>query len=324
LLALAAAAAASVRHVRAVGGEDAAAQMQAACADRASAGCVAAVAAAADLAGAELQKLAQRSEVDVRPLAVKAAGSAAAPLRAAAAAALGVPFATAAETPLLAELADDPVPAVRAAALHALRSSNDPRGQLLARRAEAFGSVPAAEREGESAEAPVTAAAVGVPLPADTVYLHFASQPSAGRYGYWTAQAPAAVLAALRGKGKGPWTTAEFRAQAQPPSFAEGGMPSADQMAQAMAMAEQMMKAMESAAGDTPEEQAAAMQRAAGGMAAFDAGLADSYEDAELFAEPRLLVVPVAGSADAVVAVYRDLAVGGTGVTVHRTALPRP
>jgi len=40
-------------------------------------------------------------------------------------------------------------------------------------------------------------------------------------------------------------------------------------------------------------------------MAGLDPNAADEYEDADLYADARLFVVPVAGSADALVAVYR-------------------
>jgi len=279
-------------------------------------------------ATAALLVLAERNDPQAAVLARLAGDSADPGLRAAAAAALATPFVAPEDTPLLAELADDPVPAVRAAALRSLASSQDPRAQLVARRARAFDD-PGTPEASDTPDAAVAAASVGVPMPADAVYLYFSSAPGSGRYSYWTAQPPASVIAALRGKAKkGPLTPEEFRAQAEAataaPDLEEGEMPSADDMARAMAMAEQMMKAMEGGQGGSPEAQAAAAQRAAGGMAVFDAGLADDYEEAELFGDARLFVVPVAGSSDAVVAVYRDLAVGGTGVTVHRAALDAP
>ncbi|KAB2963631.1 MAG: hypothetical protein F9K18_08315 [Thermoanaerobaculia bacterium] len=218
---------------------------------------------------------------------------------------------------------------MRAAALRSLASSQVASAQLLSRRARAFGSSGAPELPADTPDSPPAAGAMGVPMPTDAVYLYFASAPDTGRYAWWTAQSPANVMAALRAKAtKGPLTPEQFRAQAEEataaPDLEEGEMPSADDMARAMAMAEQMMKALEGAQGKSPEDQAAAMQRAAGGMAAFDADLAGNYEDAELFGDARLFVVPVAGSGDAVVAVYRDLAVGGTGLTVHRAAIESP
>jgi hypothetical protein len=302
--------------------------VQSACAAPASPACAQALDYLTARATAALLVLAERNDPQAAALARLAADSADAGLRTAAAAALATPFVAPEDTPLLAELADDPVPAVRAAALRSLASSQDPRAQLVSRRARAFDD-PGASAASDTPDAAVAAAKLGVPLPADATYLYFASAPATGRYSYWTAQAPANVIAALRAKAKkGPLTTAEFRAQAEEatasPDLEEGEMPSADDMARAMAMAEQMMKAMEGGQGGSPEDQAAAAQRAVGGMATFNADLADDYEEAELFGDARLFVVPVAGSSDAVVAVYRDLAVGGTGVTVHRAALETP
>jgi hypothetical protein len=50
----------------------------------------------------------------------------------------------------------------------------------------------------------------------------------------------------------------------------------------------------------------------------------DVYEKEEIFAGARLFVVPLADGGEAVVAVYSDPAVGGTGVTVHRAPLGEP
>jgi hypothetical protein len=303
--------------------------VESACAAPGSPACAQALDYLTARARAALLVLAERNDPQAAALARLAGDSADPGLRAAAAAALATPFVAAEDTPLLAELADDPVPAVRAAALRSLAGSQDPRAQLLSRRAGAFDD-PGTPEASDTPDAAVAAARVGVPLPADAVYLHFASAPGTGRYSYWTAQPPANVIATLKAKAKkGPLTPEQFRAQAEAatasPELEEGEMPSADDMARAMAMAEQMMKAMEGGAqGGSPEEQAAAAQRAVGGMASFDDRLAGSYEDAELFGDARLFVVPVAGSSDAVVAVYRDLAVGGTGVTVHRAALDAP
>ena len=325
---IAAAARADERLVPADPEADLTPAVESACAAPASPACAQALDYLTARATAALLVLTERNDPQAAALARLAADAADVRLRAAAAAALATPFVAPEDTPLLAELADDPVPAVRAAALRSLASSQDPRAQLVSRRARAFDDAGAPEAS-DTADAAVAAAQLGVPLPADAVYLYFASAPATGRYSYWTAQAPANVIASLRAKAKkGPLTPAEFRAQAEEatasPDLEEGEMPSADDMARAMAMAEQMMKAMEGGQGGSPEDQAAAAQRAAGGMAIFDAGLADDYEEAELFGDARLFVVPVAGSSDAVVAVYRDLAVGGTGVTVHRAALETP
>jgi hypothetical protein len=304
---------------------DAAAAVDAACVDSASPACTAALDELAVQVAARLREAASRSSADLREVARLAADSSYAPLRAAGAAALAAPYATAAETPWLAELADDPVPAVRLAALRALRGSNDERAQRLARRADAFGQRgAAAEGESESPDAAPAAERMGVPLPAGAVFLHFASDPAGGRYAWHTREPVDRVLAALRGKGKGPLTPEEFHAQAQPLSGGSAGMPSADDMQRAMAMAEQMMRAMEGAQGKSPEEQAAAVQNATRGMASRDQDLASVYERTELFTDPRLTIVPLPGGGEVVVAVFADPVVGGTGITLHRAPLEAP
>lgn len=299
--------------------------VQAACATPGSPACAHSRSYLTTRALAALKVLIDRRDDQAAAMGRLAADAADSRLRAAAAEALAVPFAANEDTPLLAELADDPVPAVRDAARRALASSGDPRAQRLARRIRS-GSLTG--EPDETPEKPPAAAAMGVPLPADAVYLFFASEPANGRYAWWTAKSPAEVAAALRGKAKkGPLTPAEFRAHAEAaseiPEIEDGELPSAEAMARAFEMAEQMMAALEGAGADggSPEAMAAAMQRAAGGLASLDPNAADEYEDADLYADARLFVVPVAGSSDALVAVYRDLATGGTGLTIQRTAV---
>jgi hypothetical protein len=228
---------------------------------------------------------------------------------------------------------------VRAAALKALRGASDDRARALTRRADAFGSVREDEPLADTPDPVPPAGALGVPLPADAVFLFFGSDPESGRTSFWTASSPDQVAAMLRGKGKGPLTPEEFRAQTPGERMKKkraeaekagqednpmANMPSAEDMARMMKMAEQMAKAAEQAKGQSPEEQAQAMAKVAKGMSSFDADLADIYAHDEIFAGARLFVVPLAGGSEAVVAVYRDPAVGGTGVTVHRTPLATP
>ncbi len=309
---------------------DARAAVDRACAVPASSDCSLALEILARRVATELASATNRPGVDVHALARQAADSGFAYVRAAAATALASPYASAAETPVLAELADDPVPAVRAAALKSLRSSNDPTAQRIASRAEVYNDHAATDANDESSETAPAAASLGVPMPAGAVYLYFASNPGAGRYAWYTTQSPAQVLAGLAGKGKGPLTTAEFRAQAD----LSGGhdddsndddenpqIPSEDQMKRAMAVAEQMMKAMDASKSNSPEDQAAAAQHAAQSMSSLDKDLATVYEHADLFGNPRLTIVQLAGGGEAVVAVYTDPVTGGTGITVHRAPL---
>ena len=337
-LALAVAPVAADSHsVYIAGGPDLAAAAKQACAAPGSPACNAALDLLAARATAALAILTDRRDPQLATLARQAADSAYPELRAAAAAALAQPYADATDTPLLAELADDPVPAVRMAALKALRSSNDPRAQALTRRADAFGSSRvAAEELAETPDAAPPAGKLGVPLPADAVFLFFGSDPEAGRFSYWTASSPAQVLAALRGKGKGPLTPAEFRAQtpaqrmqkkqeeAEKAGKADdpfANMPSGEDMERMMKMMEQMNKAAEQNQGKSSEEQAEAMAKAAKGMASFDQDLADTYEKKEIFGGASLFIVALADGGEAVVAVYADPAIGGTGITVHRAPL---
>ncbi|HSM50644.1 MAG TPA: HEAT repeat domain-containing protein [Thermoanaerobaculia bacterium] len=320
-------AAGSARFVP-VPGPEPRAWVEEACAKPSDPDCRKALSALAREVAAALLEASRIAGADVAPLARAAADAADPILRAAAATALGTPFADPASTPVLAELADDPVPAVRAAALHALSGSQDPRAQQLVQRLRAVDS--GADERSETAEAAPPASKMGVPLPANAVFLHFGSTPAEGRYAWFTSDAPAKVLAALAAKGRGPLTAAEFREQTGAEEMEEmgdlddGEMPSAEQMAQAMAMAERMMGAMASAAeaGGSQEEQVTAIARAATGLAAMNPELADEYEDAELFGDPRFVIVPLAGGGEAVAVVYVDRVLGGTGITVHRAALP--
>lgn len=339
LFAVAAVAAADELRVPVEPNADLTQSVQAACAVRTSPACAAALDFVTARAVAALTILTERRDPQATELARLAADAASPELRAAAASALAQPYADARDTPLLAELADDPVPAVRAAALQALRSSNDERAQALVRRAEAWGSVHEAEVLPDTPDTAPTAAQLGVPLPGDAVFLFFGSDPEGGRYSFWTASSTAQVAAALRGKAKGPLTPEEFRAQTpaqrmekkheEAEKAGEGdnpfaNMPSAEDMERMMKMAEQMNKAAEQTQGKSAQEQADAMAKAAKGMASFDADLADRYEKPEIFGNARLFVVDLAGGGEAVVAVYADPAVGGTGVTVHRAPLATP
>ncbi|HSM14316.1 MAG TPA: HEAT repeat domain-containing protein [Thermoanaerobaculia bacterium] len=308
--------------------EDLAALTDRACAAPASPECEAALGLLTARAIAALAILSDRREPQAAELARLAVDSASADLRAVAAEALAVPFAAPQDTPLLAELADDPVPAVRAAALRSLRSSADPRAQLIARRADAGGSE-ADEDPASEPDAEVPTSAAGVPLPADAVYLFFASDPAQGVLSYSTAQAPAQVVAALAKKGRGPFTPEQFRQEVEGGNeemeeemeLEDGEMPSPEQMAKMMQMAEKMMAEMNKNPNATPEQQAMAMARASGAVL-LDANLADDYEDAEIFGDPKIFIVQLPDGSDGAVAVYQDRAVGRTGITVHGKPSP--
>jgi hypothetical protein len=222
----------------------------------------------------------------------------------------------------MAELLDDPVPAVRAAARRGLGGSTDERSRRLAHRADRF---PTGDEKSLVPEPVPSAASLGVPLPADVVFLRFASNLAAGRYAFLTREAPAALGARLAKAGRGPIAPEAFRETLEPEvsedeEVAEtdsgSGMPTAEQMQAAMAMATKVMGALNEHPNATPEEQAALMAKATG-RAQVDVNLGDVYADPEAFANVQLYVVTKANGLDAVVAVYRDLALGSTGVSVH-------
>ena len=71
----------------------------------------------------------------------------------------------------------------------------------------------------------------------------------------------------------------------------------------------------------TPEQQAMAMARASGAVL-LDANLADDYQDAEIFGDPKIFIVQLPDGGDGAVAVYQDRAVGRTGITVHGKPSP--
>jgi hypothetical protein len=318
--------AASLRYVAVPDAGGLAAHIDAACATPSSPACAAALEQLALSSAFQLRGLGQRRDPAARPLAIEAAATGYPVLRAAAAEALGELSSAPEDTPVLAELLDDPVPAVRAAALRTLRRSVDETGRLLARRAEVFTRV---EIEGDEPETPPAAKALGVPLPPDAVFLFFASDPAAGRYAFATALPPAQALAALRGRG--PYTPEQFKDQipgAKPSrgrSSKEddgefGDLPSPEEMERLMELAATMGELAKQHKG-RPEEMAAAATSAMKAHGSFDASLAEAYKKDEFFGEARLVVVPLDGKGEAVVAVYTDKVLGMTGVAVHRAPL---
>lgn len=276
--------------------------------------------------------LAELKAPEVYPLARLAADVDSVTVRVAAAEALGAIAANAEDTPVLAELLDDPVPAVRSAALRTLRSSGDERGRLFAARADRFSASAETDLDPEAPQAWPALAAMGVAMPADALFLHFGSDRARGRYAWVTAEPAATVLGRYRGKGEGPFTLEEYQQKleqedaenselADSMATEDGEMPSAEQMAKAMEMAMKAMEAMNEAAGKSPEEQAAAAGRAMGMNPQRDLDLANDYAQEELFGDVRLVIVPLDKATDAVVAVYTDRVFGMTGVAVHRPPL---
>jgi len=301
------------------------AELAAACADPASRACGEALRKAAVSAAAALVELAQHRHPKAAALAAAAADSGLPELRVAAAEALALLSVEAPNDAVLAELLDDPVPAVRTAARTALAGSSSETARQLGQRADRF-----ARGNGQDlgAQAGPNPASLGVPLPADALFLYFASDPERGRYAFVTGESPAKVAARLPKAARGPIAPADFRAAIEPETQAEeeepaepaessdSQMPSSAELQAAMAMAAKMMGAVNAHPGASPEEQAALMAKATG-LVQIDAGLGETYADAEAFGDAQLYVIEMANGLDAVVAVYRDVALGRTGIGVH-------
>lgn len=311
-----------------VAGADDADQLAAACA-KSAASCAGLRSRIDGRIAATLMFLAERKSEEVYPLARLAADAESVLVRVAAAEALGSVSANAEDAAILAELADDPVPAVRAAAIRSLHSSGDDRARALALRADFFGSIALPEDGGETAESVPPAAAMGVAMPADAVFLHYSSDPSAGRYVWATREPAAQVLKRLATAGKGPYTVAAYRQKLEEDEAeaskkeealepADGEMPSAEQLASAMAMAQQMMAAMEETKGRSPEEQARAAAKAAGLRHGDGGPSLDAYDHDDWFGDVHLVVVPLDKYSDAFAVVYSDRQLGTTGITVYR------
>jgi len=322
-------AAASERHVTPSGSGFERRILVSACADAKSRSCSEAMVVAVPRAAASLQRLAERRHPRAAELARRAADSAFPELRSAAAAAMGQLSVEASFTPFLGELLDDPVPAVRAAARAALYGSMDERGRALAARADRFGT-PA----GETALAPDTLplpARLGVALPADAVYLFFASDVAAGRYTYLTGERAPSLVARLSKAGSGPYAPEQWYdmllAQEQNDAPGDGGddgssdsgAPSADDFAKAMEMMAKMNEALEAHPdAETPEQQAQLMAKAISGKRNVDPDLGNNYGDAELFGEVKLFLIELADGGDVAVAVYYDKVLQSTGFAVHK------
>jgi hypothetical protein len=243
-------------------------------------------------------------------------------LRAAAADGIGMLGPRPTETPALAAAFGEAVPAVRLSAKLALQASSDPVAQALASRA-----VGAERWQGFGPEGPPNLPQLGVPLYAGAVPLRFAIALAKGSAQLVSSDPVEKVVAFYAAKSKRqPLGLDEFAAafSGQPAEEesgdAGGGMPSADDMARAMEMAMQMGQAMNEAmnAGKSMHEAAAEL---AGAATSADAAASD-YANPAIYGSPRVVVLEessVTGTRKPVryVVVYRDLALGKTGIAVH-------
>jgi hypothetical protein len=327
-------AAAAERYVKITGSSLERRTLDASCATPGSKPCVDALADAVPQAASRLVRLAERRHPRAAELAQRAADSAYPELRSAAAEALGQLSVQASFTPVLTELLDDPVPAVRAAALKALYGSMDERGRSYAERAEVFGSW--SGNASLSADGAPATANLGVQIPADAVFLRFGSSAAVGRYAFVTAEAPAALAARLKKAGSGPYRPDQWydmllslrkpsdddEAESDDDSDSDddSGMPSAADMAKAMEMMGKMNQALnEHPDAKTPEQQGRLISKALEGVRHVDLNLGDYYGKESLFGAPQLFLLELKDGSDVAVAVYHDKLLNRTGIAVHRT-----
>jgi hypothetical protein len=246
-------------------------------------------------------------------------------LRAGAALAIGMRVPLPAEIPALLGALNDAVPAVRQSVGHALRASEDPRAQAALGRISSKG-------DGPVAETPLAMGALGVSPYGGASYLFFASSPGEGRAEYATADPVSKVVAFYRAKAAKPPMSLDAFATTYPrgaggPLFQSNraggsGMPDAEQMAQAMAMAQQMAKDVQ---GMSPEQAQRAIARSA---AAQQAPLpTERYSNVALYGSPQVIVLEEAkfmGSTrpSRYVVVFEDKTFGTTGIAVHNLTAP--
>lgn len=303
--------------------------LDAACAEPGSPGCKEALSKAVPNAAASLVRLAERRHPRAAELAKQAADSATAELRVAAATVLGQLSVEASFTPVLGELLDDPVPAVRAAALRALYGAMDERGRGLALRADAFGT--SSREAGLAADSIPAISGLGVQIPSDAVFLHFGSDVEVGRYAFVTGDSPAALVARLKKAGSGPFSPDQWSdmllsleqpaddEEAESDDDSDSGMPSAADMAKAMEMMAKMNQAMaENPDAKTPEQQARVMSKALDGRRHVDSNLGNYYDEEEVFGSPQLFLLELKDGSDVAVAIYQDKLLQRTGFAVHR------
>jgi HEAT repeat. len=255
-------------------------------------------------------------------------------IRAAAADALAMVGPIADETPALLAVLNDPVPAVREAAATALAMSKDPAAALVMER-YVRRSNPASLRPQKAPDATWLRAKT---YPG-SVYSFASSSANDFRWEFFTTEPPAKVVAFYKASAKkGPLTAAELRdayggksameqvaADVEASGLGSGGnddsgMPSADDLAKAMAIAQKLSEQMqEDLAGKSPEEMTKALTQ---GAAAQATPLPiEKYESAEAFGSPRFLVLEEATYLGSVrpltyVVVYEDKAFRKTGFAI--------
>ena len=291
------------------------------CGDVNSASCSAALEALARKAADDLTLLANSGKPEVRPLARDAAKMPFASLRSSAASALGRLSPGPEDTPLLAGLLNDPVPAVRRSAKRALEFSSDPAARPIAQRAQGH------ESDGLRPQPVPTADQLKTPVYAGAQYLYYASDRPRGQSEFSTGDAVDKVAAFYAGKYGVGMTLEQFQAAAKGGKNAMPDMGSQafqDQMQAAM----DAQKAYEAAikAGKSQQDASMAMVTAMQKNAPADSSrVRSALEKKEIYGSPKLFVVEkgmMPGAPNRLVAVYKDLLLGKTGIAVFTAPLP--
>jgi hypothetical protein len=291
------------------------------CGDVNSAACTAALEALARKAADDLTLLANTGKPEYRPQARDAAKMPFASLRASAASALGRLSPGPEDTALLSSLLNDPVPLVRRSARSALESSSDPGVRALAQRARGH------ESDGVRPQPVPTADQLKTPIYAGAQYLYYASSRPYGQSEFSTGDSVDKVAAFYAGKYGSGMTLEQFQAAAKSGKEAMpdiGSQAFQDQMQAAM----DAQKAYEAAikAGKSQQEASMAMVAAMQQKAPADSSrIRSTLERKDVYGSPRLFVVEkgmMPGAPNRLVAVYKDLLLGKTGVAVFTGPLP--
>jgi len=246
-------------------------------------------------------------------------------LRAAAADGIGMIRPTPAETPALAAAFNDPVPAVRQSARLAPSASNDPKAQTLAERA-----LHPDRWKGFEADKDPNLGKLGIPLYAGATPLRFAVDLTEGSAQLATSDPVEKVVSFYAGRAKRQALTLdEFAASygeessddSEEEEYDDSGddeydMPSAADMARAMAMMQKMNEAM--ASGKSIEE----FGREMGGAGETAESALSAYSDARIYGAPKVVVLEendLTGQRRPVryVVVFRDETLGRTGIALH-------
>jgi hypothetical protein len=283
--------------------------------------CTAALERLARKAADDLTLVANSGRPEWKPKARDAARMPFASLRASGAAALGRLSPGPEDTPLLSGLLNDPVPAVRRSAKSALDSSSDPAARPLAQRAQGH------ESGGLRPQPLPTADQLKTPLYPGAQYLYYASNRANGQSEFSTGDAVDKVAAFYAGKYGAGMTLEQFQAAAK------GGKDAIPDMG-SQAFQDQMQAAMDAQkvyqdaikAGKSQQDASMAMVAAMQKKAPADSSrIRSALERKEIYGSPKLFVVEkgmMPGAPNRLVAVYKDLLLGRTGIAVFTGPLP--